>query len=151
MLKNPRRRDLERYSQEHDHLTTRIAELREWISEVSELGIPHFAELGSRLRPLLEELNAHFEHEEQRGYLAGAIERVPQFIDDVDELLLQHSQFRNQLHALICRLGEYEPPFSSWQQACAEFEDVLAEIERHERRETSILKAACDAGTLEIE
>ena len=128
----------QRLVQEHDELEAMIGDLRTWLAEVAELGIPHFGELGSRLRPLRDKLCEHFAHEEAGGYLADAVAVAPELVTTVDELLAQHDVFKNRLDALICRLRESEVPFDCWQAACETFESLCADIARHEQTEMEI-------------
>ena len=134
--------DLSRMSQEHQLLAEVIADVRSWIREVCELGMPHFGELGDRLRPLHEQLARHFRHEEELGYLSDALARAPHLTGEANILLQQHGQLLRELNELILRLHETEPPFDSWQQACSELDAMLAELDRHEGREKAILEIA---------
>ncbi|MEZ6059891.1 MAG: hemerythrin domain-containing protein [Planctomycetaceae bacterium] len=136
------RSDLSQFVQEHEHLASRIGELRTWIGEVSELGIPRFGEMGDRLRPLHHELRSHFEHEEKQGYLSDALTVAPDLANSTQGLVLEHSQLLKQLDVLVDRLHQSEPPFDSWQQACAELDTVLDLLNQHETQELSILAAA---------
>lgn len=127
---------------EHREVMKHINDLREWVKEIGELGVPHFGELGTRLQPLRDELSRHFAEEEEGGYLSVALSRAPRFSREAEELQEQHAQFLKDLNTLIDKLHESEPPFSSWQQACAEFEEILTRIRRHEGRENAIVQAA---------
>lgn len=128
--------------QEHRRLMKEITDLRAWIDEVSELGIPHFGELGTKLQPVRDTFSQHFEAEEVGGYLAEALAVAPRFRDEAEELRLQHTEFLERFDQLICRLHECEPPFTSWQQACEELDALLTDIKNHEGRENAIAQSA---------
>jgi len=127
---------------EHRELMHKINDLRAWFEQVGEYGRPRFGELGTRLQPLRDELQQHFQEEEAGGYLAEALAVAPRFGREADELRQQHAGFLNGLDSLIGRLGELEPPFSGWTQARTEFEAILTKIREHEGRETAIVQAA---------
>jgi iron-sulfur cluster repair protein YtfE (RIC family) len=128
--------------EEHRELMGRIAELREWINQVSQLGTPRMGELGDRIQPLRDELARHFADEEQNGYLAEALAAAPRFTREAQELQAEHAEFLTQLDDLIARLHELEPPFASWQEACRKLEAILGRLRRHEGRETALVQSA---------
>ncbi len=134
--------DLRRFTREHGELAARIDGLREWITEISELGIPHFGEMGDRLQPLYTELCEHFAHEEAHNFLAEAIALLPDYTDGAEDLRLQHAPLLSRMDALICQLHEDERPFASWQRACKELDAILAALASHEHLEMEILAAA---------
>ncbi len=127
---------------EHRRLMLHIAELCDWLDEVEQLGMPRFLELGNRLQPLRNDLAVHFAREERDGYLAVPLARVPQFREEADELLGQHSRFLGDLEALSEHLQETESPFRTWQDARRRFEQLLAALRQHEHREAAIYRAA---------
>lgn len=139
---------LQQLAREHEELAVMISDLRSWLAEVAELGIPHFGELGTRLQPLCDKLREHFAHEEANGYLADVIAADPRLTSNVNQLLAQHAVFRNRLETLIRRLRDSETPFDSWQTACEEFESLCADIARHEQNETAMQITASQANTV---
>ncbi|MEZ6063681.1 MAG: hemerythrin domain-containing protein [Planctomycetaceae bacterium] len=148
MTETAMQRDLRRFAQEHSHLKSGITDLRSWIDEVSELGIPHFGEMGDRMKPLYAELCEHFAHEEVRGFLAEAIALLPHLSDDADDLRIEHSRLLTALDALICRLQESPPPFESWQRACQDLNEILDALNTHEHKEMEILEQAASTDTI---
>ena len=128
--------DPDRIDQEHDHLIAMITELRSWQADVSELGMPRFGEMSTRLQLLAERLDEHFSHEEalRRATSCAA--------DEIDVIVDEHQAIRNECEALIRRLHDSETPFSSWQAACEEFEALCARLARHEQHEIELQKSA---------
>ena len=129
--------------EEHKALEKKIADLHSWIHEVTEIGVPHFRELGVKLESVRDSLKKHFAIEEEQGYLAEALAGRPQLKEEANALQKQHAQFLKQLDTLICKLEGCERPFESWQEACNEFESFLVGLKEHEVRETDILQFAC--------
>lgn len=128
--------------EEHRRLNHQIGGLCRWASELTDIGQPRFGELGERLRELRSVLAAHFADEEAGGYLADALDAAPQFAHQAAELKCQHSQFLERLDGFIARLTAAQPPFRYWHDAQREFEDYLAQLQRHERAENDLVQAA---------
>ena len=42
-----------------------LGEIRDWMKQVEQLGIPHFGETANRLLPLRERLQKHFQQEDE--------------------------------------------------------------------------------------
>jgi hypothetical protein len=87
---------LQKLSNEHDVLRKQIADLRQFWSEVSELGQrPKYEEMGYRVQQLRDALAAHFSSEEEGGYLAPVLEVIPRLSPSATQLELEHMQFLN--------------------------------------------------------
>ena len=129
--------------QEHRQLTQQINGLRQFCSEVNELGEgPKFEEMGSQIKELRNSLAAHFEEEERDGYLAPALDVSPRFTRTASELQRQHQQFLKVLDRFIERLQTCDPSIHCWQDARQEFEDFLDQLLEHERAENTIVRSA---------
>jgi Hemerythrin HHE cation binding domain len=128
--------------EEHRLLMKQIADFRAWAKEVDELGIPHFREMGNRLRTLRDVLSCHFIDEEAGGYLAPILDAAPRFSAEAAELQTQHAEFLTSLDGLIARLFQEPPEFPSWQSAVKEFEDFLETLRQHEARENAMAQSA---------
>ena len=50
---------------DHQQLADSIDEIRDWMLEVNQLGIPHFGETASRLQPFRARLQSHFDREDR--------------------------------------------------------------------------------------
>ncbi len=128
---------------EHHELLDNICSVRDWVGGVTELGMPRFGELGSRLIPLREELALHFAEEESGRYS----EEAPfDTSEKMLELREQHQGILKQLDLLIGKLRAKEPEFRSWQAAVEQVELLIAEICHHERHETSVIQSAVSRG-----
>jgi hypothetical protein len=124
-----------------------VPELQRWIHDVSELGMPHFRELGNRLQCYRDLLAADFAAEEARGRMSGVGKCRPECWEEIDELRHQHGQFLDELEVLVVKLCQDEPPYDSWQDAVRHFDELLMEIHRHEGRELQLLASIKDVAT----
>jgi hypothetical protein len=125
--------------EEHQLLMKQLAEFREWVGEVQELGHPHFREMGTRMQTLRDLLKDHFAKEEAGGYLAlddDAGERSERGA----ELRAQHTDLLQSFDAMIVRLMESPPEYSSWQEAVGEFEGILTRLRKHEGEEVALFQ-----------
>ena len=125
-----------------------IDDLNMWMSEVNQLGIPHFGEAGSRLQNLryrmlqhfkredliVENLAAQFESESQASALAVVAELHQRATSDHETLLIR-------LDDLIERLNHLEPPFQSWLEAMQEIELFTLQLQEHEDYEWEQINA----------
>ena len=119
-------------------LETSIDQVRNWMQEVNQLGIPHFGETATRLRPLRDRMLVHFAREDQMiGQLADL---YPTSSPEVDAVRRQasrdHDQLSERLDNLIERLDQVVPPFASWQNAMDEVELFVDALEQHEDQES---------------
>lgn len=135
---------LDRLLDDHRSLLVKVADLRDYVDQVSERGIPQYAELGARMEPLREELAKHFAMEECGGYLAEILEAAPDRTQEAEHLQAQHAAILEQLGSLAARLRDCDPPLDSWQQACDLFHELLDELRRHESQETALVQSVTD-------
>lgn len=135
--------------EDHRELMRQVGDLREWWSELDDLGTPRYDEMGGRLSSLREILADHFQQEEKGGYLAAALAVAPRFNEEASELCAQHAKFLEALDQFIEQLMTTPPAFQSWQEARDHFEQFLKELRRHEARENAIVQSAFgeDMGT----
>lgn len=119
-------------------LATSIDEIRDWMVEVNQLGIPHFGETAAKLQPLRSSLETHFEREdtmlEKLAELYPA--NSPEVIAFKRQTRLDHHALVTRLDALLGRLGETDPPFASWTAAMNEVDVFFEAMEQHERQES---------------
>jgi hypothetical protein len=121
-----------------------VVAMRQWIHDVNELGMPHFGELGNRVKCYRKLLAEDFAAEEARGRLSGVGKRRPECWAEIDELRDQHGQFLDELELLQEKLCQDSPPYESWQDAVRHFDELLMEVERHEGRELQLLASISD-------
>ena len=128
----------QRWQAEDRELEACIDEVRDWMQEVNQLGIPHFGETATRLRPLRARLVSHFAHEDEM--VSQLAELYPPSSPEVDAVRRQshrdHGQLLERLDDLIQRLEQTEPPFDSWQTAIDQVELFVDVLEQHEDQES---------------
>lgn len=115
-----------------------IEEIRNWMSEVNQLGIPHFGETASRLQPLRECMSLHFVREdsmlEKLAELYPA--KSPEVLALKRQTRLDHQTLLARLDDLHSRLKETDPPFKTWTAAMDEVDVFFEAMEQHERSES---------------
>ncbi len=133
---------LDRWQAEDHELEEQIDELRDWMQEVSQLGIPHFGETASRLLPLRKRLAQHFEREQEMiGELVEADSASSPEMDGVRRNSTHdHSQLLSRADDLIARLNQTDPPFDSWQAAMDEVAILAEALEQHEENEMESIR-----------
>lgn len=141
-MKHPIADFFEIWRAEDRALESNIDEIRDWMHEVDQLGIPHFGETATRLGPLRDRLIAHFHREDEMiGQLA---ELYPSSSPEIDSVRRQsvrdHHQLLSRLDDLTARLDEIEPPFASWQAAMDELESFVDLLEQHEEQESDSIR-----------
>lgn len=119
--------------QEHEQLEQEILEWRRWWNELSQLGEPHFGEMGRRLSHFRDRLSQHFQHEEFRGPLAGRNE------PETAGVWREHAQLVGQLDQLVNRLHRCGPDVGCWGQARRDFEEFLDRLHLHEANEARLI------------
>ena len=140
---------LHAFLKEHQEVSRRIAELRQWWSELDSLGIRKFGEMTFRVQELRDLLAEHFAEEERDGYLRAALAVAPQFARPAATLREQHPQFLERLDHLIARLQQCEPESRYWRESRDELEQLVVDLRQHEQSENAIVQAAFedDLGT----
>ncbi len=129
-----------RLQQDHRSLMSAIGDVRQWVRDVSELGMPRFGELGVRLRPFRELLSAHFADEESGEFPASGGQSGDGQPKAGENLAGLHHRILEDLDSMIARLRASEPPFRSWQAAIEELEALIKVIEQHEEYEMNLLQ-----------
>jgi chromosome segregation ATPase len=128
---------------EDRQLQSRVSEIRRWMAEVAQFGIPYFGEAATRLRRLRRQLAEHFNHE--REMLAELGLHLPAPAVEFKALNTQangeHTELLEDLDELMERLDQLDPPFPSWQHALQEFEQFVQAVEQHENDETQQIGA----------
>lgn len=125
-----------RWKTEDRQLSALIRDLRQWMREVAQLGIPHFGETATRLRPLRESLVQHFANEDEMIDQLTSQMSSAQFSDLHGRSSSGHQDLLDELDSLISRLNDLEPPFDSWQTAMSEVSEFFDDLEQHEKQES---------------
>ncbi len=135
-------RIFQQWQSEDRELEDRVDELRDWMQEVNQLGIPHFGETAGRLRPLRRLLVGHFDREdEMMAQLAKAYPASsPEVHGAQEHSTHDHLHLLCRVDELINRLAETEPPFDSWQAAMDDVEILVEALEQHEEDESDCVK-----------
>lgn len=124
---------------EHASLDGEIAAWRQWWRELSEMGDPHFGEMGDRLAHFREHLAGHFAHEESQGCLSLVIGLPPEAVKQMATLRDEHSSLMEELDRLVTGLHACDSEFDCWGKARQEFERFLDRLDTHESAEDSLL------------
>ena len=132
----------EAWKTEDRDLEVFLDEVRDWMNDVSKLGIPRFGEAANRLQRLQQRLVKHFECEDE-------------IICELETLYTEHSAELNaarrqashdhrllgeRLEALIRRLDALDPAFPSWESAMDDVELYLVALEQHEDQESESIR-----------
>lgn len=132
----------EQWCDEDRQLEISINEVRQWMQEVAKLGIPHFGEMATRLRPLETRLTTHFQREGEM--IQQVAELYPRTSPEVGAIRRQatfdHAHLEDRLSDLIDRLDELDPTFASWQSAIDEVESFVDLLEQHEEQESESIR-----------
>ena len=99
----------------------------------------------SSLQFTIKSFQRHLERvisiEEEGGYMADAMDTKPHFQDRVEQLEKEHRRFRERIRKLMTELNETkewdEPRFES---ICSELRTLIAELDRHNKRENELLQ-----------
>lgn len=115
-----------------------IDQVRDWMSEVNQLGIPHFGETASRLEPLRETLVVHFRREDE--ILTKLSELYSPDSPEVEafrrQTALDHRSLLMRMDDLYSRLKETDPQFASWTTAMNEVDVFFEAMQQHEIQES---------------
>jgi hypothetical protein len=124
--------------EEHAALADLIAQVRGLLS--ASASSP--AELDRRLADLERGLAEHFEHEEQGGYFAEALDAAPHLADRAEALLGEHADLARRLACLRQLVARREGAFA-WRQLLQDgFREFFARFSNHEASENWLVQEA---------
>ncbi len=125
------------WKDEDRELESYIDSVRDWMNDVSELGLPRFGETANRLQRLRERLETHFERENRIGDQLQQLYSQKSVELDAARRQWQreHDLLIVRLDELISQLDEVDPPFPSWEAAMEQFEVFIVALEQHEDHE----------------
>ncbi len=99
----------------------------------------------SSLQFTIKSFQRHLERvisiEEEGGYMVDVVEAKPHFQDRIDQLAGDHKGFRARLRKLLPELNdikEWEEP--RFDQVCDDLRSLLADVDRHDKREVELLQ-----------
>jgi hypothetical protein len=129
---------IQAWKTERKEVAACIDDLRHWMDEVSQLGIPHFGETATRLGPLRQRLIHHFALEEEIiERFARPTDATTSGSDDPRHCSSrEHRELMGRLDDMLSRLAQTDPPFSSWQAAMKEVEQFVDLLQEHESHES---------------
>jgi hypothetical protein len=134
-------RTFENWHVEDHEMDACLDEIRDWMSQVSQFGIPRFGETATRLRSLHDRMVHHFGHEYELIVQLAETHSSPS--PELDAVRRQaahdHEHLLVQLHGLIERLDELDPPFGSWEEAMEEVALFMVSLQQHEANESDCL------------
>ncbi len=104
----------------------------------------------SSLRFIAQSFQRHLERtmalKEQNGYMANAVERMPNLATKVQTLLEEHDQFEATMHRLVLQLENLSPTDKAGvDAACRELEELFVKLDEHDRREAKLRKKPSSA------
>lgn len=143
----------ERWQAEDRDLKTCIDGIRQWMREIEKFGIPHFGEAATRMRAMQQRLIQHFGSEDEMILELALIQPIAGAkLDELSqESTSDHSELLDRLAQLMERLNQLEPPYDSWQDALAEFEQIVVAIEDHEAEESRQVAALIPSDVNSVE
>jgi hypothetical protein len=123
---------------EKGELHLQIDEVRAWMREVGQLGVPHFGETATKLGQVRGRLVQHFERED--AIVDELAEQYSPSSPEIPAIRRQssrdHGELLGRLDELCERLRAPDPPFESWQSAMREVDLFVVALERHEEQES---------------
>lgn len=115
-----------------------IDQVRDWMWEVNQLGVPQFGETAVRMQPLRKTLVVHFEREDE--ILQKLSELYSASSPEIEafrrQTALDHRSLLTRLDDLDMRLTEVDPQFESWTAAMNEVDVFFEAMQQHELQES---------------
>ena len=125
---------------EHRELFMRMQAVRTALADERPLSAERFADLRDGLHELREHLRAHFEQEEQGGFMEESIARMPRLAPAAAAIMRQHPALLTELDALMERISGGDISPESWARAGRDFEHFSASMTAHERSENAVVQ-----------
>lgn len=118
-----------------------LTELRQWMRDTEEFGVPHLGEFGFRIQCYRNRLATEFRNEETRHRIKGDFAKHAECQQELNQLTAQHGLFLDELESLAVKLQRDRPPFETWNEATRQFAKIQLEIDRHKGRERQLIEA----------
>lgn len=119
--------------------------LRDLLGEVTHEfagGVANADRLAETLGSLAEQLETHFEEEEEAGVFDGVVERAPHMAERVDQLRQQHNDLRAAFAAIQRTAGSGDGTSPWWNDLANSFHDFSTNLMHHETAENAIVLEA---------
>jgi len=125
---------------EHRELFMRMQAVRTALTDRQPPTAQRFADLRAGLDELREHVRAHFEQEEQGGFMEESIARMPRLAPAAAAIVRQHPALLAELDALIGRLSGGDLSVEAWARAGRDFDHFSATMTAHERSENAVVQ-----------
>lgn len=99
-------------------------------------------EVTAAIVALRHDLQAHFEREEQGGYLEEAMTRVPDLTPQANQLQKQHAEFLQLAERMVADAQCGDQPAGVWQRLLADYALFAKQLLAHEAAENRLLGRA---------
>jgi hypothetical protein len=128
---------------DHAHLGKTMRQLHVMCASL-EGAQPLPGELSPRalLADLRRDLSAHFGAEEAAEYFGTVVEEAPELAEPIARLKYEHSLMLEAVEVLVSVAAQ--PP--RWRELAAPTRELVAQLERHERAESTLLRRLFSAG-----
>lgn len=124
--------------EEHQQLQKILSQVGTMLATRSEAS----SRVAEKITALCDSVASHFAHEEEGGYMSGAIAAAPHFGPWAKKLEAQHPQLLGRLKQLKT-LGEQRIRSSGWwEQLETEFGEFASQFLEHEQAENCLLQEA---------
>ena len=133
------------YSEKQAQALDEHAQLRHFLSSIrATLAVRQSSSgvIAAMFAELAIHVQRHFEHEEEGGYFAEALELAPRLSERADELLAQHPDLAAQLCVLQEYANENDASDLWWQQFQETFDEFFHRFQAHEEAENALLHQA---------
>jgi hypothetical protein len=138
---DPRRGWAEHVEAEHRHFGRMINEIRRAFDapvESQTVGAA-VAVARDKLTVFNQQMRAHFDMEEEGGYLEEAVARLPVLSHNADKLIAEHAALRMAIDGVVKRLADVRDSIAEWNACREEFKRFSEQIATHEANENWLL------------
>ena len=138
---DPRRGWADHVEAEHRQFGRMINEIRHAFEASVEPAGVAAAVAGARdkLTVFNQQMRAHFEMEEDGGYMEEAVARLPVLSHNADKLIAEHGILRMAIDHLINHLETAGDSATTWEACREEFKRFSAQMATHEANENWLL------------
>lgn len=123
---------------EHVHLRHLLDEFGELLAARRATG----AAVAAIFEQLQRAILAHFEHEEEGGYFAQALDAAPRLSERAAQLLAEHLEMAAELVALRNHARQAGSSWQWWEELNEMFNGFVQGFEKHEAEENTLLHEA---------
>jgi hypothetical protein len=138
---DPRRGWAEHVEAEHRHFGRMINEIRRAFEAPVHPGnlVAVISDAHAKLSVFSQQMRAHFETEEEGGYMEEAVARLPVLSHNADKLIAEHTVLRAALDGVVKRLDAVGDSIAEWNACRDDFKRFAQQIATHEANENWLL------------